>query len=140
MSDWMLTLRRVKVMFIKGMDKPFRYNYHKATRQRLEKINKQIENYEQQYGFKPPKYLHFIKEMLEIGLGVKLYLGGKRGVSKYVFIENKDHLIKVRFSNHRPIKEYEEKEDCDYYVGVSHKQTSTTEQIAYLIKSTLKLN
>ena len=122
------------------MTKPFRYNYHKATRQRLEKINKQIETYPERYGFQAPKYLHFIKEMLELGLGVKLYLGGRRGISKYVFVENETDLVKVRFSNHRPIKEYEEKEDCDYYVGVSNHQVSTTPQITYLIKSKFKLN
>lgn len=114
--------------------KPFRYNHHKAKKQSLPVIIGQIVNYKQHYGYDAPKYLYFIKDHLEKGYTVKLYKGGKRGVSKYVFIENDTHLIKVRFSNHKPIKALEEKEDCDFYVGISHKQVSTTWDITKKIK------
>ena len=120
------------------MNKPFRYNYHKAKKQNLSRIEEQVKNYYNHYGYEAPKYLHFIKDHLEQGYGVKLYLGGKRGVSKYVFVENDTHLIKVRFSNHKPIKDYEEKEDCDFYVGISHKQVSTTAQILEKLTNNLQ--
>ena len=120
------------------MPKPFRFNHHKAKPQSLEVILNQIITYKDRYGYDAPKYLTFIKAHLERGYKVSLYLGGKRGVSKYVFIENDTHLIKVRFSNHKPIKEYEEKEDCDFYVGISHKQVITTADITKKIKEITK--
>lgn len=114
--------------------KPFRFNYHKARPQKLERVVDEIRNYKYIYNYEAPKYLHFIKHFLEEGYIVKLYKGGKRGISKYVFIEKGNQLFKIRFSNHKPIKEYEEQEDCDFYVGISHKQVSTTSQIIEKIK------
>lgn len=103
----------------------FKKNLHLAKRCRLEKINSMIENYPKP--FKPAKYLIFIKTMLENGWKVKLYVANK--VSKYVFIIKGDDVFKIRFSNHLPIESKEKENDCDYYVGISHCQTSTTEEI-----------
>jgi hypothetical protein len=89
-----------------------------------------IKNYPKQY--QTPKYLLFIKEMLANGYQVKVYIAR---VSKYIFLVKNDQITKIRFSNHRPLYEKEEENDCDYYVGISHKQVSTTEQ---LIKKLLK--
>lgn len=64
--------------------------------------------------------------MLEKGWRVKLYTAR---VSKYVFVLKEGEIYKIRFSNHRPLYEKEMENDCDFYVGISHFQTSTTEQI-----------
>lgn len=103
----------------------FKKNIHIAKDCRIEKINKMIENYPKPY--QPAKYLIFIKTMLENGWRVKLYVANK--VSKYVFIIKGEQVFKIRFSNHKPLYQKEMEDDCDYYVGISHKQVSTTEQI-----------
>lgn len=102
----------------------FKKNLHVAKNCTLEKVNMLIENYSRKYPI--PKYLTFIKKMLENGYKVKIYVAR---VSKYVFIKKGDIVIKIRFSNHKPIFEKEEENDCDYYVGVSHKQVTTTEEL-----------
>lgn len=117
------------------MSKPFKKNYHLSTKIDLQRANKWIEAYPSRYGFPAPKYLRFAKEMLEDGWKVRQYKGGKRGISKYLFLEKGDSIYKVRFSNHKPIKSKEEENDCDFYVGISHHQVSTTEQIAATLKS-----
>lgn len=106
------------------MKKLFRKNLHKSVGCSLEKVNKWIEEYPKQYS--TPKYLIFMKKMLEEGWKVRLYVAK---VSKYIFVLNEDKIYKVRFSNHKPYFDREEEGDCDFYVGVSHKQVSTTEQI-----------
>jgi hypothetical protein len=106
------------------MRRPFKKNYHLARPQSLEKVEKLIADYPKQ--FSPAKYLLFMGQMLKAGWKVRLY---KAGISKYVFIEKGDDLFKVRFSNHKPIYFREIENDCDFYVGVSHTQVSTTEQI-----------
>lgn len=107
----------------------FKVNYHLARKCKLDKIKKEIEEYPARYGYQPPKYLLFIRDMLERGWGVSLYKGGQRGISKYVFLRKGTHFYKVRFSNHRPIYNKEVTNDCDFYVGISHTQVSTTEDI-----------
>lgn len=72
-----------------------------------------------------------MKSMLNDGWEVKLY-EVKR--SKYVFVSKHNMLFKIRFSNHKPIYEKEMKSDCDFYVGISHKQVSTTDQVIQKIK------
>lgn len=102
----------------------FRKNYHLAKKWKLGKVQGMIENYPKKYA--TPKYLLFIKKMLENGWFVKVYVCR---VSKYVFITKGDEIFKIRFSNHKPLYQKEQEEDCDYYVGISHNQISTTEEI-----------
>lgn len=102
----------------------FKINYHKAKKYTLAKTEELIRNYNKK--FPTPKYLLFIKHMLENGWSVKVYVSG---VSKYVFVVNGEEIHKIRFSNHKPIYAREVQEDCDFYVGISHKQVSTTAQI-----------
>jgi hypothetical protein len=102
----------------------FKKNLHLAKRITSQKINREIKNYPKQYP--TPKYLLFIKQMIDSGWMVKLY---KAGVSKYVFLIKGNDIFKIRFSNHLPLYYKEVESDCDYYVGVSHLQCSTTEQI-----------
>lgn len=83
-----------------------------------------IETYDPRY--KPPKYFEFIKTMILNGWTVKLYTAG---VSKYIFVIKGMHIYKIRFSNHKPIREKELENDCDFYVGITHLQASTTEQV-----------
>lgn len=103
----------------------FKKNLHIAKPCRLEKINKMIEHYPKPYA--PAKYLIFIKAMLEAGWKVKIYVANK--VSKYVFIIKGDTIYKIRFSNHKPLYGKELENDCDFYVGISHKQVTTTEEL-----------
>ena len=67
-----------------------------------------------------------MKTMIENGWECRVY---KVRISKYVFITKGDEIYKIRFSNHKPIYYKELENDCDFYVGVSHTQVSTTEQI-----------
>lgn len=102
----------------------FKKNHHLAKKWDLGKVGKAIENYPAQY--RTPKYLLFIKHWIEAGWDVRVY---EVRVSKYVFIEKGDYIFKIRFSNHKPIESREQQSDCDYYVGISNHQTSTTEEI-----------
>lgn len=112
------------------MRRPFKKNYHLAKEWRLPKVRKMIENYPKP--FAPAKYLLFMEQMIKAGWRVKLY---KAGVSKYIFIEKGTDLFKIRFSNHKPLYGREIENDCDFYVGVSHTQVSTTEQILEKLKT-----
>lgn len=103
----------------------FKKNLHLAKQCRLEDIERQILNYPSR--FPVPKYLVFIKTMIMNGWSVRLYVANK--VSKYIFIKRGEAVYKIRFSNHKPLYEKEIENDCDFYVGMSHTQCSTTEEI-----------
>lgn len=102
----------------------FKYNLHVARKVKLKNLLEWIENYPKKYA--TPKYYLFMKTMLERGWIVKLH---EVRVSKYVFVIKDDLVYKIRFSNHKPLFAREIENDCDYYVGISHNQVSTTEQI-----------
>lgn len=102
----------------------FKRNMHLAKKYGKQKIDFAILQYPKQYN--TPKYLLFMKEMADNGWKVKLYVAR---VSKYVFLIKGEDVIKIRFSNHRPLLYKEEENDCDYYVGVSNKQITTTEEL-----------
>ena len=102
----------------------FRINYHISKKYTLERIVNRIECYSKNYS--PPKFLLFAMKMAQNGWAVSIH---EVKVSKYVFILKEDRLIKIRFSNHKPNRIRENQEDCDYYVGVSHKQVSTTKEL-----------
>lgn len=102
----------------------FKKNIHLAVNFDKKKTERLIRDYPKQY--KTPKYLLFIKTVLDNGYKVKVY---EARVSKYVFVKKEDTILKIRFSNHKPLFEKEEESDCDYYVGVSHKQVITTENL-----------
>lgn len=102
----------------------FKVNHHKARKYSLHKTEETIKNYNKKYP--TPKYLLFIKHMIENGWEVKVYVSR---VSKYVFVTKGEEIYKIRFSNHKPIYQKEQESDCDFYVGISHMQVSTTDQI-----------
>lgn len=103
---------------------PFKKNLHIAKRQRLEKVFLEIIDYPPEYP--TPKYLLFIKRFLEEGWEVKVYVAK---VSKYVFVIREGEIYKIRFSNHKPLYHKQMENDCDFYVGVSHKQCHTIDEI-----------
>lgn len=102
----------------------FKTNIHKAKTISLKIIDEMIETYPQKY--KPPKYIAFMELMILKGWNVKLYTAG---VSKYVFVSKGTHTYKIRFSNHKPIYTKKIQNDCDFYVGITHKQSLKTETV-----------
>ena len=102
----------------------FKKNIHLAKEYKLYQIKQEIAQYSRDYP--TPKYLSFMLEMCLQGWEVKLYTAT---VSKYIFLTKKDIVYKIRFSNHKPIYSRQMENDCDYYVGISHKNSFTTEQI-----------
>ena len=105
----------------------YKKNFHIAKQCSMKTINKMIKNYPKQYPI--PKYLQFMKAMKIAGYKIRIY---EAGVSKYIFTFGKgeaNDIIKIRFSNHKPLLYKEREEDCDYYVGISNMQVSTTDQI-----------
>lgn len=72
------------------------------------------------------KWIIFAEELLNKGYKISLY-EARRTFSKYLTVEKGEKQFKVRFSNHKPIKEREENNDCDFFVGVTNYKVTTTE-------------
>lgn len=72
------------------------------------------------------KWIIFAEELLNKGFKVSLY-EARRTFSKYLTVEKDGKYFKVRFSNHKPIKERELNNDCDFFVGVTNYKVTTTE-------------
>lgn len=73
------------------------------------------------------KWIQFCEILIQQGYTCYLH-EARRTFSKYIKVTNstgKEFI--VRFSNHKPIKYREERGDCDFFVGVTHLGTSTTE-------------
>ena len=71
------------------------------------------------------KWLQFCEELLDT---YELYLyEARRTFSKYITIKKNDKSYKVRFSNHRPNWQRELNKDCDFFVGVSNYNVTTTD-------------
>jgi len=119
---------RVVQSDMNNQNKMFKANAHKARPINLKNIENMIERYNKKYA--TPKYMIFIKTMIEKGFKVSLYVAR---VSKYVYVAKDGVVTKIRFSNHKPIYEKEMENDCDYYVGISHKAVRTTEQIVKIL-------
>jgi hypothetical protein len=85
-------------------------------------------NYARSAGFPVPKFIEFSVWALEAGFRVFLHESHST-VSKYVYVENgsRRNQFKVRFSNHKPNREKEVLGDCDFFVGIAHHRTTTTE-------------
>lgn len=78
-------------------------------------------------GYDKPRWITFCEVMIEHGLSVYLK-EAKSTVSKYIMVtgEAGARPFKVRFSNHRPNRKMQEREDSDFYVGVSNGKVATT--------------
>lgn len=86
-------------------------------------------------GYAKPKWILFCETMIKRGLEVRLY-EAKMTASKYVTVSGPGAKpFKVRFSNHKPIAAREANGDCDFFVGVTHRDITTTSQA---VRATLK--
>lgn len=85
-------------------------------------------------GFPEPKYIQFCRSVLDMKLRVHLH-ESKTTRSKYVTITSNKGKFKVRFSNHKPNKGAQEREDSNFYVGVSNGVVTTTDQALEAVKN-----
>ena len=93
-------------------------NNHYITQSYLDKKVSKI------YG--KAKWIIFAEKLLKQGYKIRLY-EAKWTFSKYLTVEKDDKKFKVRFSNHKPAREKELNNDCDFFVGVTNLQVTTTE-------------
>lgn len=71
------------------------------------------------------KWIIFAEELMTKGFDISLY-EAKKTFSKYLTVEKDNKTFKVRFSNHKPNKERERNQDCDFFVGVTNYKVTTT--------------
>lgn len=76
-------------------------------------------------GYGKAQWIIFCETMLDAGYNVYLY-EARQTFSKYVSVHKDGKRFKVRFSNHKPIKRREMKGDCDFFVGVTNLNVTTT--------------
>lgn len=85
--------------------------------------------------FSKPKWIQFCETFVDLeGMVLRLYEARKTN-SKYITLYFKGKTFKVRFSDHKPIKSREEAGDCDFFVGVTNNQVSTTAQAEQAVKN-----
>ena len=73
-----------------------------------------------------PKWLGFCQHFAARSFRIEVY-SAVTTHSKYVFVCRGDIEFKVRFSNHRPNQDAQDRNDSDFYVGVSNGQVTNTE-------------
>lgn len=73
------------------------------------------------------KWIQFCRRMIQAGLTVHLY-EARQTVSKYITVSHGDRSFKVRFSDHAPNYDRETAGDCDFFVGMTNLNTTTTGQ------------
>ncbi|MBB4235076.1 hypothetical protein [Rhizobium esperanzae] len=76
-------------------------------------------------GYGKPRWVEFCEVALRRGLDVYLY-EAKRTFSKYITLRMGGLAFKVRFSDHKPIPAREARNDCDFFVGVTNTNVTTT--------------
>ena len=79
-------------------------------------------------GFGKQKWVEFCETLLSEGFTLTLY-EARKTFSKYITVKKpgvKRKSFKVRFSNHKPIKQRELAGDCDFFVGITHTGVTTT--------------
>lgn len=77
-------------------------------------------------GFSKQKWISFCEALLAEGFSLALY-EARKTASKYITVRKGGKSFKVRFSNHKPIKGRELAGDCDFFVGMTHTGTRTTD-------------
>lgn len=75
------------------------------------------------------KWILFCRYFMSKGYKIRLY-EARRTVSKYITLIKDGKSCKVRFSNHRPIREREKNKHCDFFVGVTNFQVITAHDVA----------
>ena len=73
------------------------------------------------------KWVQFCLRMMKAGLTVHLY-EARQTLSKYLTVSHGDRSFKVRFSDHAPNYNREVEGDCEFFVGVTNLDTTTTGQ------------
>lgn len=76
------------------------------------------------------KWILFCQYFMGKGYKIRLY-EARKTVSKYITLIKDGKSCKVRFSNHRPIREREKNKDCDFFVGVTNFQVITATMSLY---------
>lgn len=77
-------------------------------------------------GYAKPKWIIFCELLLRNGYSLTLY-EARQTFSKYITVRKEGFKpFKVRFSNHKPIEHRELSGDCDFFVGITHKDTTNT--------------
>jgi hypothetical protein len=120
------------------MHNPHRLTYHKADNDlvTLENLADRTERL-QASGYDVPKWMLFCATLLQEGYTCLLY-EARDTYSKYITVthEHSDaRAYKVRFSNHKPSWWREQNNDCDFFVGVSHKKVTTTQQALEAVRN-----
>jgi hypothetical protein len=90
----------------------------KFIKQRLEALEAK--------GFGKTKWIEFCEHLTNRGLKCYLY-EARQTLSKYITVTDGKSSVKVRFSNHKPIKHRELAGDCDFFVGVTNTGVRTTQ-------------
>ena len=75
------------------------------------------------------KWILFCRYFMSKGYKIRLY-EARKTVSKYITLIKDGKSCKVRFSNHRPIREREKNKHCDFFVGVTNFQVITAHDVA----------
>lgn len=88
-------------------------------------------------GYPKQKWVIFCEVMLKQGYTLTLY-EAKKTVSKYITVINGNHRFKVRFSNHKPNYISEKFADCDFFVGRTHLNITTTEMAIKAVEDFFK--
>ena len=78
-------------------------------------------------GYAKQKWVIFCEAMLSRGYSMRIY-EARKTFSKYITVYNSGRSFKVRFSNHKPIRDREVSGDCDFFVGWTHTGVRTTDQ------------
>lgn len=94
------------------------------------------DRYDRSVRYHLPKWVEFCESMIAEGFEVYLH-EAKTTVSKYIYVYFKNKKLKVRYSNHRPNKRSEQRDDSDLFVGVSNFNVVTTEEAILLSKQYL---
>ena len=112
-----------------------KHRRHKATNKRItpEYLKDRAEAVIK-LGYTKQKWVEFCEVMLSHGFTIELY-EARRTFSKYLTVIEGGKRYKVRFSNHKPIRERELNGDCDFFVGRTNLAVHTTTQA---IAATLK--
>lgn len=79
-------------------------------------------------GYSKQKWIEFCEYMMRQGYQMRIK-ETQGTTSKYitVFKDGGTRAFKVRFSNHKPNKRRELNGDCDFFVGMTHTGTRTTD-------------
>jgi len=99
-------------------------------------INSRMEILESK-GYGKTKWIEFCEKMNENGFSCYLY-EAKSTLSKYIAVKYGNKELKVRFSNHKPIKSRELNNDCDFFVGVTNTGVRTTEDAIEFIMENIR--